>query len=66
MKNRREFLIKSAIGAAGVVFAPSWLQGAPSIIKSYNKPNSLINGVQVGCITYSFRSMADQSLEANI
>lgn len=66
MKNRREFLIKSALGAAGLVAAPAWLQGAPSIIKSYNKPNSLINGVQIGCITYSFRSMPDQSAEATL
>ena len=66
MKNRREFLIKSALGAAGLVAAPAWLQGAPALIKSYNKPNSLINGVQIGCITYSFRTMADQSAEATL
>ena len=66
MKNRREFLIKSALGVGGLALAPSWLQGAPAIIKSLNKPNSLINGVQVGCITYSFRSMPDQSAEATL
>lgn len=66
MKNRREFLIKSALGAAGFMAAPAWLHGAPNILKNYNKPNSLINGVQVGCITYSFRSMPDQSAEATL
>lgn len=66
MKNRREFLIKSALGATGLALAPSWLQGAPSIIKSWNKPDSLINGVQIGCITYSFRSLPDQSAEATL
>ncbi|AMQ57007.1 sugar phosphate isomerase/epimerase family protein [Algoriphagus sanaruensis] len=66
MKNRREFLQKSALGIAGLVTAPSWLQGAPALIKSFNKPNSLINGVQIGCITYSFRSMPDQSAEATL
>ncbi|MDF2157638.1 TIM barrel protein [Algoriphagus sp. CAU 1675] len=66
MKNRREFLIKSALGATGLALAPSWLQGAPAIIKSLNKPNSLINGVQIGCITYSFRSLPDQSAEATL
>lgn len=66
MKNRREFLIKSALGISGLALAPSWLQGAPAIIKSLNKPNSLINGVQIGCITYSFRSMPDQSAEATL
>lgn len=66
MKNRREFLKTSLLGVAGLSLAPTLLQGAPAIIKSYNKPNSLINGVQIGCITYSYRSMQDQSLEANI
>lgn len=66
MKNRREFLQKSALGIAGLVTAPSWLQGAPALIKSFNKPDSLINGVQVGCITYSFRSMPEQSAEATL
>lgn len=66
MNNRREFLIKSALGVGGLITVPSWLQGAPAIIKTYNKPNSNINGVKIGCITYSFRSMPVQSLEANI
>ena len=30
------------------------------------KPNSKINGVQVGAITYSYRSMPDQSAEATL
>lgn len=66
MQNRREFLIKSALGVSGLAMAPSWLQGAPALIKSLSKPNSLINGVQIGCITYSFRSMPDQSAEATL
>jgi sugar phosphate isomerase/epimerase len=66
MKTRRDFLIKSAFGAAGLLTAPTWLQGAPAIIRNFNKPNSLINGVQIGCITYSFRSMPDQSAEATL
>lgn len=66
MKTRRDFIIKSALGAAGLISAPTWLQGAPAIIKHFNKPNSLINGVQIGCITYSFRSMPDQSAEATL
>ncbi|UZD23664.1 sugar phosphate isomerase/epimerase family protein [Algoriphagus halophytocola] len=66
MKNRREFLIKSALGVAGLAASPSWLHGAPALIKSYNKPNSLVNGVQIGCITYSFRSLPDQSAEATL
>jgi sugar phosphate isomerase/epimerase len=30
------------------------------------RPNSLINGVQIGTITYSFRAMPDQSAEATL
>jgi len=30
------------------------------------KPNSKFNGVQIGAITYSYRSMADQSAEATL
>ncbi len=66
MNKRREFLIKSALGATGLALTPSWLQGAPSLIKSWNKPDSMINGVQIGCITYSFRSLPDQSAEATL
>lgn len=66
MQNRRKFLQKSALGIAGLAVAPAWLQGAPSLIKSFNKPTSEINGVKIGCITYSFRSMPDQSAEATL
>lgn len=66
MKNRREFLQKSALGIAGLAVAPAWLQGAPALIKSFNKPDSQINGVNIGCITYSFRSLPDQSAEATL
>lgn len=64
MKNRREFLKTSVLGAAGIIAGPAWLHGAPNIIKSYNQHRSIINGVQIGCITYSFRQMKDQSAEA--
>jgi sugar phosphate isomerase/epimerase len=66
MNNRREFLQKSALGIAGLAMAPTWIQGAPALIKSLNKPDSEINGVKIGCITYSFRSMPDQSAEATL
>lgn len=63
--SRRKFLGTTATIAAGVAVAPS-LFGAPSILKFYQKPGSLINGVQVGVITYSFRSLPDQSAEATL
>lgn len=66
MNNRRDFLLKSALGVAGLALSPSWLQGAPALVRGYNKPDSKINGVQIGCITYSFRSLPDQSAEATL
>ncbi len=54
------------MGIAGLAMAPTWIQGAPALIKSLNKPDSEINGVKIGCITYSFRSMPDQSAEATL
>ena len=66
MNNRREFLLKSTLGIAGLALAPTWVQGAPALIRNYNKPDSKINGVQIGCITYSFRSLQDQGAEATL
>ncbi|SHN17976.1 Sugar phosphate isomerase/epimerase [Cyclobacterium lianum] len=51
---------------AGLSLLPGWSNGAPAIIRNYNKPDSKINGVQIGCITYSFRSLPDQSAEATL
>lgn len=63
--SRRKFIGTTATIAAGVAASPS-LFGAPGILRFYNKPNSLINGVQLGVITYSFRSLPDQSAEATL
>lgn len=62
--SRRKFIVKSATAAAGTALISPSLFSAPSILKHYKKPNSIINGVQIGVITYSFRSMEDQSAEA--
>ena len=64
-QSRRQFLGHTATILGAATISPTVL-GAPSIISSYNKPNSRINGVQIGAITYSFRSMADQSAEATL
>ena len=72
LASRRKFIGKSAAVAAGVVLTPSILNasgfsfGFPNIIRHFAKPNSLINGVQLGVITYSFRSLPDQSAEATL
>ncbi len=62
--SRRKFIGKSTLAAAGATLISPSLFGAPAILKHYKKPNSIINGVQIGVITYSFRSMEDQSAEA--
>ena len=40
------------------------LLGRPSAAFAESKPNSVVNGVNLGTITYSYRSMPDQSAEA--
>jgi sugar phosphate isomerase/epimerase len=63
MLSRREFgkLALSSVPAAAVLggndFFTAFAQG---------KPNSKIEGVQIGTITYSYRSMTDQSAEATL
>jgi sugar phosphate isomerase/epimerase len=61
---RRDFakLALSGVSAGGLlekVFAAS-------VPVAAGRPNSLINGVQIGTITYSYRSMPDQSGEATL
>ncbi len=64
--NRRKFIGTSATFVAGTALAGPSLFGAPAIFTRHKKPNSKINGVQIGIITYSFRSMPDQSAEATL
>lgn len=63
---RRKFITTSGTFAAGASLLGPSLFGATHPLKWTNKPNSLINGVQIGVITYSFRSMPDQSAEATL
>ena len=61
---RREFgkLALAGLPAAAVLARTDSIFGA----FAQAKPNSLINGVQVGTITYSYRQMPDQSAEATL
>ena len=61
---RREF---GKLALAGLP-AATVLGGSRSIFGAFAqaKPNSLIEGVQIGAITYSYRSMPDQSAEATL
>ena len=64
--SRRQFLGSAAIAVAGMAVAAPALIGAPAYIKNLGKPNSLFNGVQIGVISYSWRSMpssAEQILQ---
>ncbi len=64
--NRRDFLRTTTALAGGLLLVTPAVHAAPAILKYYNKPNSVIKGVQIGTITYSFRSMPDQSAEATL
>lgn len=70
MKNqptRRQFLGATAALVSGAVIGNQQLFGAPALVRSVgDKPNSRVNGVQIGVITYSFRDMPDQSAEATL
>lgn len=54
---RRSFILKSATAASGLLLAANSVHGFPAILKGLGKPNSKFNGVQIGTITYSFRSL---------
>jgi sugar phosphate isomerase/epimerase len=60
---RREFgkTTLAALPALGLVEG-----GLTGTLLAQGKPNSMIHGVQVGVITYSFRQMPDQSAEATL
>src|SRR5919205_76584 len=61
---RREFgkLALAGLPAAAVLGRSDSIIGA----SAQAKPNSKIEGVQIGTITYSYRSMPDQSAEATL
>lgn len=55
-KSRRKFITSSVLALSALAI-DSKVFGFPSIIRNYGKPDSKINGVQIGVITYSFRSL---------
>ncbi|MGC3945475.1 MAG: TIM barrel protein [Chryseolinea sp.] len=60
--SRRQFIGASLTTAAGVALGTKVI-GAPAIIKNLGKPDSVIKGVPIGVITYSYRNLPDQSAE---
>ena len=64
--SRRKFLTTSTallLGSASGLANPIHTF---NILKNYGRHSSKIAGVTVGVITYSFRSLEDQSLEATL
>src|SRR5687768_17986833 len=63
MISRREFgkLALAGVPAAAVLGGTGFFTAG-----AQSKPNSKIEGVQIGTITYSYRSMPDQSAEATL
>jgi sugar phosphate isomerase/epimerase len=60
MKNnfsRRNFLIATPLAAAGLFLNQSFSASKNRLAGLFSKPNSKFGGVQIGAITYSFRSM---------
>lgn len=49
-----------------IALATGFISGSTARLMGTAKPNSLIKGVQIGVITYSYRSMPDQSAEATL
>ncbi len=62
---RRKFLGTTALATVGTSLLGARAFGNPALF-SQKGPNSNILGVQMGVITYSFRSMPDQSAEATL
>lgn len=62
--SRRRFISTGGAILGAAVGTP--LFGAPAILKYWGRPASFLKGVQIGVITYSFRSMPDQSAEATL
>jgi hypothetical protein len=50
--------------ACAALPAAAFLKGTRPRRRFQTKPNSKFNGMQIGTITYSYRSMPDQSAEA--
>jgi hypothetical protein len=53
--SRRHFLGTAVAAATGLTL--------PRFASAAEKPNSVFNGVRIGCITYSYRSMAKTAEE---
>jgi sugar phosphate isomerase/epimerase len=66
--SRRGFIQASAVAAGAMVSGRLWGGASPAMAAvASGKPNSVINGVRIGCITYSYRggiTTAEDTLKA--
>lgn len=62
--SRRNFIKSSLALTIGTLGASTVLGTPVAILEKLAQPGTLIKGVQIGVITYSYRSMPDQSVEA--
>ncbi len=65
LHSRRSFISNASL-LVGATLGANKVFGMPAIISDLYKTSSLIKGVQIGVITYSFRDMPDQSAEATL
>src|SRR5690606_15884406 len=55
---------RRGFGKLALAAAPAAGLLQPAVCTAQGKPNSMFGGVQIGVITYSYRTMPDQSAEA--
>lgn len=65
LQSRRSFISNASL-LVGTTLGANKIFGMPAIMSDLYKSSSLIKGVQIGVITYSFREMPDQSAEATL
>jgi sugar phosphate isomerase/epimerase/predicted peroxiredoxin len=63
-ESRRKFIVNTGVALSALSLSSNNLWSTPAYISNLKKPNSLINGVQIGLITYSFRELPDQNAES--
>lgn len=63
--SRRKFIGTTSALIAGSIAGGNVI-GMPALLKGLRTSKSVINGVQIGVITYSFRDLPDQSAEATL
>jgi sugar phosphate isomerase/epimerase len=54
---RRAFVGKATLAVTGIALTTRSVFSAPTILTGLGKPNSVFKGVQIGVISYSFRSL---------